>query len=84
MKNLIKALKFESLERYNSFSKDLHEEKSIESIISKWIYTDLIPSTSKKREWKNKKELIEYLLDRHVKKGNKSLEETIKKVNTIS
>lgn len=84
MKNLIKALQLESLERYNSFSKNLHEEKSTESILSKWIYTDLIPSTSKKREWKDKKELIEYLLDRYIKRGNKSLEETIKEVNTIN
>jgi hypothetical protein len=84
MKNLIKALQIESLERYNSFSKNLHEEKSTESILSKWFYTDLIPSTSKRREWKDKKELIDYLLDRYIKRGNKSLEETIKEVNTIN
>lgn len=64
MKNLIKNyMKTYRLEK-SKFVNDLNGEKSIETILDKWFYSNLIPESSKRKVWANITELKQYLIKR--------------------
>jgi len=83
MNNLKQAIKRKYKENRKKFIEGLKEETQISDILSKWIYNDLIPISSKNKDWNSKRELTDYLLKRYNKNENKSLDQKLNKVDTI-
>lgn len=82
MKNLINKLKAERQKQIAEFSKDINAETEVKTMLSKWIYNDLIPKTSKKRDWELT-ELKEYLIKRYTIQKEKLLKSEIQQVESI-
>ena len=84
MKNLIKADKAKILQHREDFVKSLRKEKDVQTILSKWYYNHLIPSTSKFRKWESVKELKNYLILRQSKQEDKKIIEQALRVQTVA
>lgn len=62
---------------------DLKACKSLEDILSQWRFTDLIPTSSKKRNWKSKTELVKYLIVRIDKVTDKKLAKISERIDVV-
>lgn len=84
MKNLINAKSKEVKKDFNKFKAQLKECNTIEEILKSWYYRNLIPSSSKKRNWRSATELKAYLIDRRTKADAKELQSFINRVETVN
>lgn len=84
MKNLKTALLKEEKAALIKNILELKNEQTIDSILSKWFYEDKIPVSSKNREWKDVKELKEYLITRMKKTHEQRINERLNKIDRIN
>lgn len=83
MKNLIKQTEKAYKVNRLQFINGLKEIKEISEILKSWRYSDLIPVSSKKRNWSSVKELKEYLIKRYDLKKEKELLKEISQIDTV-
>jgi hypothetical protein len=83
MKNLINYITKENKRELNDSINDLKKETSISDILNKWYYRQLIPVSSKNKEWANVDELINYLIKRIIKRSDKKLMEKLNHLESV-
>lgn len=83
MKNLKAAIKRELKAELKKDFEGLKEFKSIEELKKLWYYRNLIPVSSKNREFKNVSEFKNYLKNRMQKKHDKALKQKFERVETV-
>lgn len=83
MKNLIKQTEKSFKLNRMQFITGLKGLKEISEILNTWRYSDLIPVSSKKRNWANIKELKDYIIKRYDLKYTKQLNKEIERINTV-
>ena len=84
MKNLLNKIITKNRKEEAQFKADINEEISIDSILSHWFYRNLLTVTTRKKEWKDVRELKDYLIKRKNKESEKSLNNDKKHLKTIS
>jgi hypothetical protein len=84
MKNLIKLIQKETDKRKNEFLSGLNEMTEVKSILDKWFYRDLIPASSKNRQWKNVAELKAYLIKRYYIRHDQRIKEELNKITSVN
>lgn len=62
---------------------NIQEGATIESLLDKWFYKQLIPSSSKNRKWKSATELKGYLKARMIKDFDKQLKKQLSRVDAV-
>ena len=83
MNNLIKRIEIQSRKEIAKFKRELKDEKTIEGILSKWHYKNLLTPTTLKKQWESLKELKDYLIKRKLKSEQKELDKKKTKVSNI-
>lgn len=84
MNNLIKAIKREEKKRASETIQALNSKGlTIESILDKWYYRELIPQSSKRKKWANVTELKNYLKNRVRLQRDKRISKEIERVQTV-
>jgi hypothetical protein len=83
MKNLINHITEENKRELNESLSDLKKETSIKDILNKWYYNNLIPASSRNRDWENVDQLKDYLIKRLNKKAAKKLNDQLSHIEQV-
>jgi hypothetical protein len=81
--NLEDAIRNESFKSLKEFKDGLTEKKSVNDLIGKWYYSELLTKGAKSKEWAIES-LKEYLVERKVKQLEKRLEDKLSGLARIS
>ena len=74
--NLYRELKKELVKRFNDFKENLNSETSVENILNKYQYRDLLTKTDKAKEW-SLPDLKTRVIERKTLKLNKDLQNSL-------
>jgi hypothetical protein len=81
--NLFAAIKAEIIEVHAKTIAAIEAEPSIESILGKWYFAELIPESSKRKKWASVEELREYLKKRSLAKTEKRIAKELQHLETV-
>ena len=80
--NIYNAIIAEKQHDLDRFTKDLLNEKDVNTILASWYYKDLLPASKKKAVWEIKT-LIPYLIDRKTAQIEKAIAKELLHLQTV-